>query len=131
MNNAVTLVGHVGQTPTAKTFSDTGNKVVRFSLAVREYSSNTDEQKTMWIDVVAWNGLGDRVLNTITKGREVVINGRLSINTYIKSVQDEEVTVSKPVIKLSGFHLCGPKPTSGEDTSSDEVTTRRSKKKSA
>lgn len=107
MNNAVTLVGHVGQAPNAKTFSDTGNKVVRFSLAVREYSSNTDEQETMWVDVVAWNGLGDRVLSTITKGREVVINGRLSISTYSKSVQDEEVTISKPVIKLSGFHLCG------------------------
>lgn len=130
MNNAVTLVGHVGQTPSAKTFSDTGNKVVRFSLAVREYSSNTDEQKTMWVDVVAWNGLGDRVLGTITKGREVVINGRLSISTYSKSVQDEEVAISKPVIKLSGFHLCGPKPSSDGESSSDEVASKRAKKKS-
>ena len=130
MNNAVTLVGHVGQAPSAKTFPDTGNKVVRFSLAVREYSSNTDEQKTMWVDVVAWNGLGDRVLSTITKGREVVINGRLSISTYSKSVQDEEVTISKPVIKLSGFHLCGPKPSSDGESLSDEVGNKRAKKKS-
>lgn len=130
MNNAVTLVGHVGQAPSAKTFSDTGNKVVRFSLAVREYSSNTDEQKTMWVDVVAWNGLGDRVLSTITKGREVVVNGRLSISTYSKSVQDEEVTISKPVIKLSGFHLCGPKPTSDGESTSYEVTSKRARKKS-
>ena len=130
MNNAVTLVGHVGQAPSAKTFSDTGNKVVRFSLAVREYSSNSDEQKTMWVDVVAWNGLGDRVLSTITKGREVVVNGRLSISTYSKSVQDEEVTISKPVIKLSGFHLCGPKPTSDGESSSDEATSKRARKKS-
>ncbi|MBK9144461.1 MAG: single-stranded DNA-binding protein [Candidatus Melainabacteria bacterium] len=130
MNNAVTLVGHVGQTPSVKTFCDTGNKVVRFSLAVREYSSNTDEQKTMWVDVVAWNGLGDRVLSTITKGREVVVNGRLSISTYSKSVQDEEVTISKPVIKLSGFHLCGPKPTSDGESTSDEVTSKRARKKS-
>lgn len=130
MNNAVTLVGHVGQTPSTKTFSDTGNKVVRFSLAVREYSSNSDEQKTMWVDVVAWNSLGDRVLSTITKGREVVINGRLSISTYSKSVQDEEVTISKPVIKLSGFHLCGPKPSSDGESSSDEVASKRAKKKS-
>lgn len=131
MNNAVTLVGHVGQAPSAKTFSDTGNKVVRFSLAVREYSSNTDEQKTMWVDVVAWNGLGDRVLSTITKGREVVVNGRLSISTYSKSVQDEEVTISKPVIKLSGFHLCGPKPSTDGESSSDEVASKRAKKKSS
>lgn len=131
MNNSVTLVGYVGQVPTSKTFSDTGNKVVRFSLAVREYSSNTDEQKTMWIDVVAWNGLGDRLLSTITRGREVVINGRLSINTYTKSVQGEEMTISKPVIKLSGFHLCGPKPSSDGESLSDEVASKRAKKKSA
>ena len=38
------------------------NKVVKFSVAVKEYSANADEEKTMWIDIDAWNGLGDRVL---------------------------------------------------------------------
>ena len=51
MNNNITLVGHVGQTPRSKNFDDTGNKVVKFSVAVKEYSANADEEKTMWIDV--------------------------------------------------------------------------------
>ncbi|MBI4534146.1 MAG: single-stranded DNA-binding protein [Candidatus Melainabacteria bacterium] len=111
MNNSITLVGHVGKEPQAKTFGDTGNKVVKFSIAVKEYSSTTDAEKTMWIDVDAWNGLGDRVLNTITTGREVVIQGRLAIATYSKEVNGERVQVTKPVVKLTSYHLCGPKPT--------------------
>jgi len=111
MNNQVTLVGHVGQQPISKDFQDTGNKLVKFSIAVREYSSKDEKEKTMWVDVDAWNGLADRVLQTITKGREVVVNGRLAISTYSKDVNGATVQVSKPVIKLSSFHLCGPKPT--------------------
>lgn len=84
MNNSITIVGHVGKDPLTKSFGD--NKVVKFSVAIKEYSSNTEEEKTMWIDVDAWNGLGDRVLKTITKGREVVVNGRLAMSTYSKDV---------------------------------------------
>ncbi len=116
MNNNITIVGHVGQAPTSVGFGDTGNKVVKFSVAVKEFSNKTDEEKTMWIDVDAWNGLGERVLKTVTKGREVVINGRLAISTYHKEVKGEKVKLTKPVIKLTSFHLCGKKP----DAASDE-----------
>jgi single-stranded DNA-binding protein len=51
MNNLIALLGHVGQDPHSVSFEDTGNKVVKFSLAVKEFSSNTDEEKTLWIDV--------------------------------------------------------------------------------
>ena len=54
MNNSITIVGHVGQKPQTVSFGDTGNKVVKFSVAVKEFSSNTDEVKTMWLDVDAW-----------------------------------------------------------------------------
>jgi len=110
MNNSITIVGHVGQTPHTVSFGDMGNKVVKFSAVVKEFSSNMDEDKTMWIDVDAWNGLGERVLKTITRGREVVVNGRLAISTYPKEVNGLKVQMTKPVIKLTSFHLCGKKP---------------------
>jgi len=119
MNNQITIVGHVGQTPHAVTFGDTGNKVVKFSVAVKEFTAKEDEDKTLWIDVDAWNGLGDRALKTITKGREVVINGRLTISTYSKEVNGVKVQLTKPVIKLTSFHLCGKKPSSTEETQSE------------
>jgi len=131
MNNQVTLIGHVGKEPVTKSFGDTGNKVVKFSIAVKEYSSNSDEEKTLWIDVDAWNGLGDRVLDTITKGREVVIFGRLALNAYPKEVDGITVQTTKPVIKLSSFHLCGPKPVADSNRQPLESTADSSKRKLA
>ena len=120
MNNSITIVGHVGQAPHTVSFGDTGNKVVKFSVAVKEFSSNSDEEKTLWLDVDAWNGLGDRVLKTITKGREVVVNGRLAVSTYTKEEDGIKKQITKPVIKLTSFHLCGKKPTSQDETQSGE-----------
>lgn len=112
MNNQITIVGHVGQKPHTVAFGDTGNKVVKFSVAVKEFSSNSDEEKTLWLDVDAWNGLGERVLKTITKGREVVVYGRLALSTFSKEEDGIKKQITKPVIKLTSFHLCGKKPVS-------------------
>jgi single stranded DNA-binding protein len=128
MNNSITIVGYVGQNPKSVSFGDTGNKVVKFSVAVKEFSSNSDEQKTMWVDVDAWNGLGERVLATITKGREVVVNGRLALSSYNKEVNGEKVQMTKPVIKLTNFHLCGKKPMTSDEAPTEVTTTEAPKR---
>lgn len=130
MNNTITIVGHVGQSPSLKSFG-TGNKVAKFSVAVKQYSSNTDVERTLWIDVDAWNALADRVLKTITKGREIVVNGRLDVSTYAQEANGVKSQITKPVIKLTSFHLCGKKPQSTEETPTAEPKKRSAKKKSA
>jgi single-stranded DNA-binding protein len=50
------------------------------------------------------------VLSIVTKGREIAISGRLAINEYLKEEDGNAVKVSKPVIRLSSFYLCGKKP---------------------
>ncbi|MBC7998687.1 MAG: single-stranded DNA-binding protein [Leptolyngbya sp.] len=110
MNNTITVIGYVGQNPHAIAFEDTSNKVVKFSIAVKEFSANTDESKTLWLDIDAWNGLGERVLKAVTKGREVVVHGRLTVSTFNKEVNGTKVEVTKPIIKLTSFHLCGRRP---------------------
>jgi len=115
MNNQLTIIGRVGQDPRAVNFGDTGNKVVKFSLAVTEYSNKKDEDSTLWIDVDCWNGLGDRVMKTVTKGREVMLMGRLAMNNYTKEADGRTVEVHKPILKLTSFHLCGPKPPSADN----------------
>jgi single stranded DNA-binding protein len=110
MNNQLTIIGRVGQEPRAVSFPDTGNKVAKFSLGVTEYSNKKEEEDTLWIDVDAWNGLGDRVMEYVTKGREVMLMGRLSINIFSKEVDGKMLEVHKPILKLTSFHLCGPKP---------------------
>ena len=126
MNNTITLIGHVGQQPIAKTFQDTGNKVVKFSLAVKDYSSNSDNAKTMWVDVDAWNALADRALKIITKGREIVIHGRLALSTFSKDVNGTKVQMTKPVVKLTNFYLCGSVPRRQQEVNNDEQLTQTS-----
>lgn len=126
MNNTISVIGYVGQQPHSISFGDTGNKVVKFSVAVKEFSANTDENKTLWIDCDAWNGIGDRVLKSVTKGREILVHGRLALSTFSKEVNGVKVEVTKPVIKLASFHLCGRKPSSDAQ---DEVTSTSSSSK--
>lgn len=125
--NSIFVIGYVGQNPHSISFEDTGNKVVKFSVAVKEFSANTDENKTLWLDVSAWNGLGDRVLKAITKGREVAIHGRLALSTFNKEVNGVKVEMTKPVIILTSFHLCGRKPSATSETDNDhkEVSARK------
>ncbi len=127
MNNQITLIGRVGQNPTSTTFTDTDNKLAKFSLAVADYSSKTDNPEPMWIDVESWNGLAERVLKTITEGREVAISGRLSISKYTKEINGVKVEMRRPVVKLSGFHLCGPKPKSEDKDAEVKSATKKSK----
>lgn len=113
MNNFISIVGYTGQDPVAKRFPS-GKTVVKFSMAVRDYSNSKTQTPPLWIDVQAWNGLGDRVSEHITKGREVVIQGRLALDHYTdKDGRD----VTKPVINLVSFHLCGKKTVKSEPTS--------------
>ena len=127
MFNQITLVGRVGQVPVATTFTDTDNKLAKFSLAVAEYSSKEDNPEPMWVDVESWNGLADRVMKTITEGREVVITGRLSISKYNKEINGLKVEMKKPVIKLSGFHLCGAKPKAEAEPTESKPAARKRK----
>jgi single-strand DNA-binding protein len=128
MNNQLMIIGRVGQEPRVVTFPDTGNKVAKFSLAVTEFSSNKEDETTLWIDVDAWNGLGERVIQTITKGREVLLTGRLAINTFTKEDNGKTVEVHKPVMKLTSFHLCGAKPSVESEGEAAKPATKRSRK---
>lgn len=65
----------------SQSIGNTGKKIAKFSIAVKEYSPNTDVPQTIWLDVDAWEGLAERVAKPSRKGREVVLNGRLSTST--------------------------------------------------
>lgn len=110
MNNQLMLFGHVGQTPEVKAFTS-GHKVTKFSVAVKDFSNKAEDAKPLWIDVEAWDTVGDRVVSAITPGREIAVTGRLAINEYQTTDGDGiSVRVSKPILKLNSFYLAGPKP---------------------
>lgn len=109
MNNQTMLIGHVGAQPEITYFAS-GAKLAKFSLAVKEMPG-TDKETTFWAQIEAWGNVADRVEKAVTKGREVVVTGRLSVSAYTSKKKDgSEVEVERPVIKLNTFHLCGKKP---------------------
>jgi single-strand DNA-binding protein len=62
-----------------------GQSVCSFSLALnRSYKGQDGEwqEATDYIDVVAWGPLGERVAQYVTKGRPVLVNGRLQSRSW-------------------------------------------------
>lgn len=110
MNNKIILVGRVVKDPVAKPQKDSTNQVVKFSLAVKEFTANSEEKKTLYFDFDAWNNLGERILLQVGAGQEIVAEGRISYSDYIQDLEGLEVQRRKHFIKLSTFTLVGSKP---------------------
>jgi single stranded DNA-binding protein len=125
--NLITLSGIVGADPTLVTFVDSDNRVAKFSIAVKDYSSKQENPEPMWIDVDAWNGLGDRIMNLIKKGRKVNIHGRLAISKFEKEINGVKVKMKVPVVKLSEFELTDKKPNE-EQASETSPAPKKSRK---
>jgi single-strand DNA-binding protein len=79
LRNKVQLIGNLGATPEIKTL-DSGKKMARFSIATNENYRNAKGEKvteTQWHNVVAWGKVADIAEKYLTKGKEVVIEGKL------------------------------------------------------
>jgi len=84
LRNKVVLVGNLGQDPEIKKLEG-GKKVVNFTLATREEYKNSEGQKiteTTWHNIAAWNGLAEIASKYLKKGKEVMVEGRLSYRNY-------------------------------------------------
>ena len=107
MNNSITIIGYVGKDPVSHTF-ESGKTVVKFSVAVKDLNK---PENLLWLEVAAWNGTGEKASNLITKGREVCVSGKLTLETY---TDKNGSTITKPVILMNSFYLCGKKPAEAE-----------------
>lgn len=77
--NQVTLMGNLTRDPDLRQIPS-GQSVCSFSLALnRSYKGSDGEwqEATDYVDIVAWGPLGERVAQYVTKGRPVLVSGRL------------------------------------------------------
>lgn len=125
MNNVI-LSGHVGQTPTITDF-ESGSKVCRFSLAVKNPYKPTDAP--MWIQVEAWGNTAERVVAIVTTGREMIVQGYLALEEYTS--KKDSKTYVKPVVKLTQFTVCGPKPKAEDAPATETIKAKKSSKQAA
>ena len=82
--NQVILMGNLTRDPELRN-TPNGQSVCSFSLALnRSYKDQSGEWKeaTDYVDIVAWGPLGERVSQYVTKGRPVLVSGRLQSRSW-------------------------------------------------
>ena len=106
LRNKVQLIGRLGQKPEIMTFSD-GNKMAKFSLATDDnYKDNNGKkiERTYWHNIIVKNGLVSIVENYVSKGQEIVIEGKLTHRSYeTKKGEKGHITeiIAKEILLLS------------------------------
>ena len=89
--NQVILMGNLTRDPEVRQ-TPSGQSVCSFSLALnRAYKDQSGnwQEATDYIDVVAWGPLGERVAQYVTKGRRVLVQGRLQSRSWEQDGQKQ------------------------------------------
>jgi len=88
LRNKVNLIGRIGKTPeiqnecTSKDYA-----LTKFSLATNENYKDKNGQwheNTQWHNLIAWGKTAERISKLISKGQEVMIEGKLVNKSYEK-----------------------------------------------
>lgn len=118
--NQVTLMGNLTRDPELRQIPS-GQSVCSFSLALnRSYKGQDGEWKevTDFVDIVAWGPLGERVAQYVTKGRPVLVSGRLQSRSWEQDGQKR----SKLEVVAQDVTFLGSR--GGENTNAGEPTSR-------
>jgi len=78
--NRIVLVGNLTRDPEIRYLDGSGKAVTKFALAINRKSKAGDE--TMYIDIVAWDRLGEICNQYLKKGMSTLVEGRLAIRDY-------------------------------------------------
>lgn len=84
LKNRVQLIGNLGNIPEIITL-DSGKKLAKFTIATNETYKNAQGEKitdTQWHNVVAWNKTAEIIEKYLEKGKEVMIEGRLTSRSF-------------------------------------------------
>jgi single-strand DNA-binding protein len=118
--NRVILVGRLTRDPEFKTIN--GNSLVNFSLATnRTYSvQGSRKEETHYFDCEAWGKLADIIRKYTSKGKQVLVEGRLKQDTW----ESDGKKMSRIRIVTENLQLLGSSgggaPSSGGYPSSQE-----------
>jgi single-strand DNA-binding protein len=84
LKNKVQLIGNLGNAPEVRN-TESGKKLVRFSVATNESYRNKDGEKiteTQWHNLIAWGKVADIAEKFLVKGTEIAIEGKLMSRNY-------------------------------------------------
>ena len=84
LKNSVQLIGNMGKDVVLTNF-DNGNKKAALVLATNDFYTNNKGEKvkqTEWHNVVAWGKTAELMAESLSKGSEVAIQGKLTNRSY-------------------------------------------------
>jgi|SRR5271169_5594894 len=76
--NRVILVGNLTRDPEMR-YTQSGKGVAKFTLAV---NNPRNKEETTYVDIVAWDRLGETCNTYLKKGASTLVEGRLVIRSY-------------------------------------------------
>ncbi|MEO8376083.1 MAG: single-stranded DNA-binding protein [Candidatus Sumerlaeota bacterium] len=80
--NRVMMIGNLTRDPETRS-TNSGKSVTSFTIAVNDRKGGKDAEGTaMFIRVSAWDRTGELVQQYMTKGSQVLVEGRLKIEEY-------------------------------------------------
>ena len=120
--NKIILVGHLGRDPELRYLPSGGNAVCNFSVATTEKKKNRDgeaEETTTWFKVTAWGRMAELANEYLSKGRQVYVEGRLSLQTY---TDREGQTRSSLEVNASDIKFLGDRGQGGGEGETRKAT---------
>ena len=97
LKNSVQLMGNIGKDVSISTFEN-GTKKANITLATNDMYTNSKGEKIKqkeWHSLVAWGKTAELMAETLNKGNEVAIHGKLSSRSY-----DDKDGVTKYVTEV-------------------------------
>ena len=102
--NKVILMGNLTRDPDVRATGTSGMKVARLGLAVNERRRDRNGQMQdfpVFIDVDAWDKLAELCGQYLTKGRAILVEGRLQMDSWEKDgVKHQKLKVRASTIKV-------------------------------
>jgi single-strand DNA-binding protein len=81
--NKVMLIGHLGGDPEIR-YLPSGTAMAKFSLATNRWKKNGEDQPPDWHRITVWSKLAEICARYLTKGKQVMIEGRIEYGSYDK-----------------------------------------------
>ena len=115
--NKVIIVGRLTRDPEVR-YTQTGKAVASFSVAVD--SGFGDNKRADFIPIVVWDKLAEVCGNNLTKGRRILVEGRLQIRDYEKDGQKRRAAevIAQNIEFLDTKQAVGSGSTTSSTTSS-------------
>ena len=114
MYNKYICVGNLTRDPETKPVNDSGDSVTNLAVAVNNPLS---KDEVFFADVQAWGKVGENCSKYLTKGKRVLVEGRLKTNTWTNKDGD---TRSKVYVVANSVQFLSPV---NEGSESDQGST--------